>query len=338
LKIAAPQIGGVMRDPARYAGILLHGDDPGLIRERALTIARAVVPSLDDPFLSSVLLKEQHGRLFEEARSLSMVGGRRAVRVLDAGDALAAVAGRLTNAADGALVILESSALPARSKLRQMAEQATAWASIACYPETGAALTSEIRRAAAAAGLPMTDDALAFLTRELGSDTGTRRSELEKLFLFAAGEKQIDLELATACCAQVVEASVDSLLAAVMGGEMTRTGHLLQQVVDEGATGPGLIVMLSSRALRLLKVRLEMQNGRAAEEAVRSLLPPVFFRDVGRFAREAQSWTEDALLGLLADARSADIACKRGGSRDATIASQLYLAASRRALRFNRAP
>ena len=336
MKIAAPQIGSVLRDPARYAGILLHGDDSGLVRERALTIARAVVPSLDDPFLSCVLLKEQHGRLSEEARSLSMVGGRRVVRVLDAGDALAGVAGRLTNAADGALVILESNALTTRSKLRQMAEHASAWASIACYPETGAALTSEIRRAAAAAGLPVTDDALAFLTRELGSDTGTRRSELEKLFLFAAGEQQIGLELATACCAQVVEASVELLLAAVMGGDMMRTGHLLQQAVDEGATGPGLIVMLSSRVQRLLRVRLEMQGGHSAEDAVRMLRPPVFYQDAGRFVREAQRWTEEALVGLLADARSADMACKRGGSRDTTIASQLYLAACRRALRFNR--
>ncbi len=336
MKVAAPQIGGVLRDPKRFAGILLHGDDPGLIRERALAVARAVVGSVDDPFLSCVLLKEEHSRLFEEARSLSMVGGRRVVRVVDAGDPLAAVAGRLDSAADGALVVLEAGALTARSKLRQMAEKAASWASIACYPETGAALTTEIRRAAEAAGLSLTDDALSFLSRELGSDTGTRRSELEKLFLFASGEAQIDLDMATLCCARVTEASVDALLSAVMGGDLPRVGQLLQQVVDEGATGPGLIVMLSGRVQRLLKVRLEMAAGREAEEAVRSLLPPVFFRDVGRFVREAQNWPEDALRGLLADARSADLACKRAGSRDATIASQLFLAASRRALRLSR--
>jgi DNA polymerase-3 subunit delta len=335
LKIAAPQIGGVLRDPQRFTGILLHGDDPGLIRERALAVARAVVSSLDDPFLSAVLLKEEHGRLLEEAQSLSLVGGRRVVRVVDAGDTLATAADKLSGAAaDSALVILEAGSLTARSKLRQMAEKATSWASIACYPETGAALANDIKRAASEAGTRLTDDALAFLTRELGSDTGTRRSELEKLFLFAAGEPQIDLDVATQCCARVTEASVDLLLAAVMGGELLRAGHLLQQVVDEGATGPGLIVMLSGRVQRLLKVRLEMQAGRSAEDAVRSLMPPVFFRDVPRFVREAQMWSEEALVTLLADARGADLSCKRAGSRDATIASQLFLAAARRAARF----
>ena len=336
MKISTPQIGGVLRDPNRYAGLLLYGDDPGLVRERALAAARAVVASLDDPFLSSVLLKEEHGRLLEEALSLSLVGGRRVVRVLDCGEGLAAVAGRLQDASAGALVILEAGALNARSKLRLMAEKAATWASIACYPETGAALAAEIRRAATEARMSLTDDAVAFLTRELGSDTGTRRSELEKLFLFAAGEPQIDLDLATACCAPVAEVSIDMLVTAVMNGEVGRVGHLLQQVVDEGATGPGLIVMLSMRAQRLLKIRLEMQAGRAAEDAVRSLMPPVFFRDVGRMVREAQGWPEDALMGLLADARVADMACKRAGSRDATIASQLYFSAARRASRLRR--
>ena len=336
MKISAPQIGGVLRAPERYAGILLHGDDPGLIRERALAAARVVVPTLDDPFLSSVLQREEHGRLLEEAHALSLVGGRRVVRVIDAGDALTAAATRLQTASDGALVILEAGSLTARSKLRQMAEKASGWASIACYPETGAALTSEIRRSAVDAGLAMTDDALAFLTRELATDTGTRRTELEKLFLFAAREAQIDLDLATACCAAVAESSVDQLIAATMSGEMARVGPLLQKVVEDGATGPGLIVMLSARVQRLLRVRLEMQAGRSADEAVRALLPPVFFRDVQRVVREAQAWPEAALVGLLADARAADMACKRAGSRDTTIASQLYLAAARRASRVNR--
>ena len=337
MKIAAAQIAGVLRDPQRFAGILLYGDDPGLVRERSLAAARAMVVSLDDPFLSCVLLKEEHARLLEEAQSLSLVGGRRVVRVVDAGDALATVAGRLDNPAAGALVILEAAALTGRSKLRSMAEKSPGWASVACYPESGAGLSAEIKRAVSGAGFQVTDDALAFLSRELGSDTGTRRAELGKLFLYAVGERLIDLDLAVACCASVAEVSIDGLMSAVMTGDVGRAGRLLVQVADEGATGPGLIVMLSGRVQRVLKVRLEMRAGRDAEEAVRALLPPVFFRDVARVVREARIWNEDALTGLLADARAADMACKRAGSRDATIASQLLLAAAHRASRLSRA-
>jgi DNA polymerase III subunit delta len=337
LKIAAQQIAGVLRDPQRFIGILLYGEDPGLIRERAMLAARAVVGSLDDPFRSSVLMREEHARLLEEARSLSLVGGRRVVRVLDAGDALTAAASRLESGGDGALIILEGGELAARSKLRQMAEKHASWACIACYAEAGASLASDIRRTIEAAGLSVSGDALEFLSRELGSDTATRRSELEKLVVFAAGSEQIDLDMAVTCCTRAADASLDLLLGAVMKGEPSRAGRLLQELVDDGATGPGLIIALSGRVQRLLKVRLEMGAGRSAEEAVRSLLPPVFFRQVASFVREAQLWREADLMQLLADGRSADMACKRGGSRDTTIASQLLLSAARRAARFSRA-
>ncbi len=139
-----------------------------------------------------------------------------------------------------------------------------------------------------------------------------------------------------ACCARAADATLDALLGAVMKGEPSRVGRLLQQLVDDGTTGPGLIIALTGRAQRLLKVRLEMEAGRSAEDAVRSLLPPVFFRQVAGFVREAQVWRGADLVQVLADGRAADMACKRAGSRDTTIASQLLLLVARRAARFSR--
>lgn len=335
MKVAGPQVGGILREPGRFAGMLFHGDDAGLVRQRALSAARAVAP-LDDAFRACVLKKEEHSRLLEEARSLSLVQGRRVVRVVDAGDTLASIVTRLDSATSCAFVVLESGALTARSKLRQAAEKSTVWASIACYPETGAALAADIRQLVATKGYSITDDAVAFLSRALMADTATRRSELEKLALFASGTKEIGLDLARQCCAPVADASVDLLASAVMGGDMARAAGLLIQVADDGATGAGMIVALTGRAQRLLRVRLDMQMGRNAEEAVRSLMPPVFFRDVAAMVREARLWSEDALLALMAEARSADIACKRAGSRDDTIASQLYLTATRWAARLHK--
>ena len=301
-----------------------------------MAAARAIVDALDDPFRASVLMREEHSRLLAEARSLSLAGGRRVVRVLDANDGLASALARLDSVAGEAFVILEAGALPARSKLRQWAEKAAKWASIACYPETGAALASEIRHAIEAAGFSVTGDAVEFLGRELAADTATRRAELEKLVVFAAGQACIELDTAMLCCAAGVEASVDLLMSAVMRGDAALASRLAQQVVEEGATGPSLIAGLSRRALRLLEVRLEMQAGRTADEAVRGLLPPVFFREIAAFAREGQLWSEAALEHVLADCRVADMACKRAGSRDTAIAGQLLLTACRQAARSTR--
>ena len=106
--------------------ILLHGDDHGLIRERATEAARATAGGLDDPFRVAVLGREAHDRLEEEATALSLSGGRRVVWVRDGQDALHGTVARLLGArsgdpADSALILIEAPGLPSRGRLRSLA-------------------------------------------------------------------------------------------------------------------------------------------------------------------------------------------------------------------------
>src|SRR5271170_7918148 len=83
----------VARPPAGLVAALIYGPDQGLVRERAERLARTVVPDLSDPFrvteLDDAILGGDPARLADEAASLSMMGGRRVVRVRAAGNALA---------------------------------------------------------------------------------------------------------------------------------------------------------------------------------------------------------------------------------------------------------
>ena len=333
MKISPQQVGAVLRDPTRFSVILLHGDDAGLIRERATAAVRAVVGPGDDPFRSSVLVREEHGRVLEEVAARSLVGGRRAVRVLDAADGLAAQLARLGETAEQSLLVLEGHGLTGRSKLRTMAEKHTLWAAIACYPQAGAALTGEIKRVIEAAGYSVTPDALQYLTAELGQDLATRQAELEKLLLFASGSSEVDRDMASRCCAGSAEPSFAALFGAVMRGDLAAVDKQLGEVVADGASGPGLIAAFSGHAHRVLKVRLAVDSGQSAEDACKTLYPPVFFNQSAAFLREVRLWSSSDLMSLMSDVRVADLACKRAGSRDAAIAGQFLVATARRALR-----
>ena len=67
--------------------MLLHGEDAGLIRRRAEELAGAVLDGPDDPFRLVWLNRDEIARLPEEASALSLIGGRRVVRVREASDA-----------------------------------------------------------------------------------------------------------------------------------------------------------------------------------------------------------------------------------------------------------
>ena len=332
MKIAGPQYAGILRDLGGLAGILLHGDDSGLVRDRARLATQAVIGPVTDPFRETVLTREEHKALRDAATSLSLGGGRRVVRVLDGVDGLTPVLETLAEHRADALIIIESGALTPRSKLRNFAEKHTGWASMACYPASGRAVSEEISRELSANGLQIAGDALAYLAVELAGDTNRRRAELEKLVLFAAGCGQVTLDMAQGCCASSLDASLGSAISAAMLGRSGQCDALLEELGREGATGPGILAVLSNQVHRLLKVRLQMDAGAGAEEACRRLQPPVFPQQMPGFLHEVQRWPAASLEALGQAIREADIACKRAGSADFAIAGRLLtIVAGRRA-------
>ena len=328
MKIAANQVTAALADPSRFAGILLYGEDAGLVRDRAATAAVAVVGKASDPFRLSILAKEEHGRLAQEVTSMSLGGGRRVVRVMDATDGLATGLGKLGDHRADTLIVVEGAGLPPRSKLRAWAEARADWAAIPCYLERAAAIGAEIRRTLADAGLRADADAVAYLSVELAGESGRRRAELEKLVLYAAGTAVVTIQDAQACCSAELDASLGSAVSACLAGNLGRCDALLQELEWEGATGQGLLAVLSMQVHRLLRVRAMMAEGRSAEDAARSLTPPVFGQHMPGFLAEVDRWPVASLLALGRAVHDADVACKRAGSADLAIAGRLLHAAA----------
>jgi DNA polymerase-3 subunit delta len=107
------------RPPDEVAVVLVYGADEGLVRERATAAMRGVLGAdIDDPFRLAVLdadpLRQDPARLADEAAQLSLLGGRRVVRVRDADDRLAKTLATVLEAPPGgALVVVEAGDLSA---------------------------------------------------------------------------------------------------------------------------------------------------------------------------------------------------------------------------------
>ena len=323
MKVTATQISSVLQNSTRFFGILLYGEDWGLTRDRALTAVRAVLGVQPNPFRLTTLMKEEHPRLRDETGSLALGGGRRVIHVHDAVDGLAPVLEKLEARSDDTLLVLESGELPARSKLRAFAERHPAWAAIPSYVGNAAKISAEIQASLHETGLAATPDALAFLAEELAGESLRRRAELEKLILYVAGDKVVDLEMARRCCSLSLEASLGSAVSAALAGRSATCDALLEELGREGATGAGLLAVLSMQVHRLLKVRLLIDGGHTAEEACRSLMPPLYPRQAASFLQDVQRWRTPALEALGRAIRDADIACKRAASPDFAIACRL---------------
>ncbi|HET6606030.1 MAG TPA: DNA polymerase III subunit delta [Rhodopila sp.] len=337
MKIQPSQVRTFLRDPGKTRIVLLYGDDLGMIRERAETLVRLVAGSLDDPFRVTELAREDIKRLPDEAAGLSLMGGRRVVRVREATDVAAEPAAQALKGAGTALVILEGAGLATRSKLRTLLEGADDAATIGCYPEEGRALEETIRATLKATDVGIQPDALTWLAQHLGADRASTRAELEKLALYVGPGQQVDLDSAMNCIGDLAGLSLDDALFAATTGDVATTDRALELAMAEGAAPVAVIRAIMGHLQRLHRARLAMEErGLSASEAVKASRPPVFYQKVGAFTRSLGVWSAPVLAYALAALSEAERNCKRTGWPDDALARNAVLALARRAAAMSR--
>jgi DNA polymerase III subunit delta len=331
VKLSPQRVTAFLKDPGTCRVVLLHGEDHGMIRDRAAALVRLVAGSLDDPFLVAELGRDEVGRLADEAASLPLTGGRRVVRLREATDAAVPGVTSVLRGPAPALVVLEAPGLPTRSRLRTLVEAETDGVAIACYPEEGRALTDTISAVLKECGVGIDGDALTWVSAQLGADRVSTRQEAEKLALYAGPGGRVDLDAAMACVGDLAGLSLDDALFAATEGDVPLTDRALELAVAEGASPVSVLRMALMHLQRLHRARLAMEAGLGASDAVKAVRPPVFFRRVGGFTRALELWSSAGLMAAMAGLADAERACKRTGAPDHVLSRSAVLTLARRA-------
>ena len=164
----------------------------------------AICRDLKDPFriaeLSGPALAADPARLSDEVASLSLIGGRRVIRIRDTGDSLTSLlAAVLASSKGDSLLVIEGGDLAARSSLRKLCEAARDVAASPCYADSSRDVADIVRDTLRTHEVTASGEAVAYLVAHLGSDRLVTQSELEKLALYAGKGGRIELADAVAC-------------------------------------------------------------------------------------------------------------------------------------------
>ncbi|MSO92324.1 MAG: DNA polymerase III subunit delta [Rhodospirillales bacterium] len=326
-------------DPAVRA-VLLFGPDQGLVRERADTIAGAIVGNLDDPFrvvvLSGASVKDEPARLRDEAAALSMTGGRRVVRVRDAMDGIAAVfAEFLADPIGESLIVVEAGELNKRSGLRRAFEEALHAAAVACYGDRPGELADLVRASLRERGVRIADDALSAFVDLLGADRLIVRSELEKLVLYAGEKKEIERKDVVACVGDSAEHSFDDIVYATCEGDMAGIDESLWKALAEGVSPVAVLRAAQRHLARVLLVKGLMQGGESYERATATLFPKPHFAFEERFRAHVHRWERERLAWSLDRVLSAELACTTEGLPQSAVCNRALIAVAQAASRRN---
>jgi DNA polymerase-3 subunit delta len=306
------------RPPKNLAAALIFGPDQGLVRERAEVLIKSIVPDLKDPFLiadlDDAVLAADPARLFDEAAAIAMLGGRRVVRVRGAGNALAKLFEEFLDAPAGdALVVVEGGDLSKSAAIRRVFEAAENAAAIACYGDSARDLPDVVRTALKSEGLAIAGDALEYAASRLGSDRGVTRRELEKLALYAHGQREVTLEDVRAVLGDEAEVRSEEALDAAGEGELKKLDLALERLWLSGTSPVAIVRMALSHFQKLALARAEMDKGETLDAAVRKLRPPLHFMRAASFRLQLNAWDSPRLGDALDLLLETEALCKTTG-------------------------
>jgi DNA polymerase-3 subunit delta len=286
--------------PKNLRAALVFGPDAGLVQERAERLLKTVAPDLTDPFqvadLSEQVLLSDPARLADEAAAISMMGGRRVVRVRGASNDLAELfESFLADPKGDALVVVEAGDLAKSAALRKLFEGEDSTAAIACYADTARNLEDVVRDALRAEGLSIAPDALADAVSRLGSDRGVTRRELEKLALYAKGQKSVSLDDVRAVMGDEAEVRAEEACDAAGSGDFARLDLALERLWTADMQPVAVTRSALGHFQRLLQVAESAARGEPVDSAMKRLRPPVHFLRSDSFKRQASNWRQERL-------------------------------------------
>lgn len=311
--------------------ILVYGPDQGLISERAKIISLSVTPDLNDPFnvasLTNEILAEDPARLTDEANAISMMGGKRLIKIQGADDKITpALKTYLENPNENALIVIQSGGLSPRSSLRKLCESAKNAAALPCYIEDERSLPRTIQAILKENNKSAERDTIGWLAINISGDRQKLRAELEKLCIYKDQDTSpITLQEAQACCGEGGSLSLDDLTYSVISKKKDKAMDTYNQLLADGMSYIAMLRSLQNHLKKLHITRARMSEGQSIEAAMKSLSPPIFFKQEPIFKSQINQWNKAKLEKILKKLMDTEAQCKKTGAIPETLCAQAIL-------------
>ncbi len=315
-------------DPARPV-VLVFGPDAGLVSERVNALVQASVDDVNDPFalarLEGETLAAEPSRLVEEAQTMPLFGGRRAVWVkAGSKNIAAAVEALLAVPMLDCRVVIEAGDLRRNAPLRVLCERAKNAAALPCYADSERDRARLIDDEMRAAGLTLTPEARALLIPLLGGDRAASRSELRKLTLYAAGRDRVEVDDVTAVVSDASALALEDIVDAAFAGRPAELEALLAKARTAGVSAGSLLFNAQRQLAQLHRWRIAIEDG--VPVSLDALQPPVHFRRKALVEAALRAWSVARLTAAMAELAAAVLESRRRAALADTIAERALLA------------
>lgn len=305
MKISTQQIGGFLKNPpVELTAVLFHGNDAGLISERAKTLAHKFNSDLDDIFsvtrLTGEMLVGESRLIADASATIPAFGDKRLVLVKGRGtEILSACKLALTNTIKEAIIIIEASETTTKHAIVKLFETSKTAASIGCYADTNKDIYSLASSIFAIDNVEATREAMDIIVHRLGSDHALSRQEIEKLALMAGPNGTLDANDVNTALGDSAHLVIDDIADALAGGAIGLLQQSLQKAWEEDANAVMVVRGCQGYFRQLGLASHAVAEGQPANNALRGLRPPPHFKLQNQLQIHLQRWTPQLAMDIV---------------------------------------
>jgi DNA polymerase-3 subunit delta len=316
-------------DPAQPI-MLVYGPDAGLVHERVEALIRGSIDDPKDPFSLARLegdeLASEPTRLVEEANTIPLFGGRRAIWVRAGSRNFApALEALVTSPVPDCRVVIEAGELRRSSPLRAICERAKNAIALPCYQDGETALVRLIEDEMREAGLTIAPEARAALIPLLGGDRLASRRELHKLALYACGKTTVEFGDVMAVVADASAVAIEGLIDAAFAGRTAELETQFAKLRTAGTTPSSVLPPALRQLAQLHKARLAIEAGASIKAAIARIAPPVRLNRAHLVEAALRTWTSSRLERVMAQLAEAVLESRRQSVTSDLIAQRALL-------------
>lgn len=318
--------------------ILLYGPDAGLVRERTDALIASAVDDPNDPFslvkLDGDELSAEPSRLVDEAMTVPLFGGRRAIRIRAGSRSFASGVDTLAEMpVKDCRIVIEAGELRPESPLRKACEKAKTAVAIGCYPDTERDLAKLMEDELRIANLRIAQDARGALMSFLGGDRQASRNELRKLTLYAHGKGEITLDDVMSVVADASELKLDPIVDGAFAGRPDIVETEFAKAMIAG-TYPGVIISAAQRqAAWLHKSALAIADGAPASAVLDGGFPRLHFSRKPAVETALRNFSVARLAAIIEQLATAALDTRKQSTLAAAIAQRTLMAIAANAKR-----
>jgi len=212
---------------------------------------------------------------------------------------------------ENVLLIIFSSILEKKSKLRNLFEKETSTICVPCYLDNERDLQNIARSELQKNNIIISNEAINLLVEKSNQDRESIKNEIEKIKSYAHEKKKIDLDEIKSIINFSGEYKSDTLINECLCGNISQFKKITSQLYLNSLNQIFLLRILSNKIERLIKMKEFEKDYKNIDNLINETKPPIFWKDKPIIKKQLSLWNFAELKKIFHEINNIEFLCKK---------------------------